>query len=343
LIDDSAIPADVRNELMPAFRRFLSQLLVDPVLSMVGDKKRLLLFPDGILYFVPFEALAGGSSPYLVERFDVRYAQSATVLSTLRARNYPEDRAPFLGMGGALYSGMVEKAPPLADATRHVQLQLQAQRNFAAGTSQREVYAALFGDEPMKFLQGSLIEVQELGKLFQPAAIFTGADMSENRLKQMSRDGSLAKYRILHLATHGFSFTEIPEMSGIAMTIKPEAEGGEDGYLNAPEIARLGLRADLAVLSACDTGLGRIYGGEGVAGLTSSLLIDGANRALVSLWPVSDAGTMRFMREMYTLTEREGISYDIAVNRVKRRFIAGEFGTEFQDIRVWAPFIHYGL
>jgi CHAT domain-containing protein len=79
-----------------------------------------------------------------------------------------------------------------------------------------------------------------------------------------------------------------------------------------------------------------------VVGLTSSLLIGGANRALVSLWPVSDAGTMRFMRELYALTEQEGVSYDVAVNRVKRRFIAGDFGAAFQDIRIWAPFIHYG-
>src|SRR5690606_18076479 len=90
LIDDSTIPADVRNRVMPDLRAFLSQLLIDPVLPMLAGKKRLLIFPDGILYFVPFEALSGGTPQHLVETFDVRYAQSAAVLSTLRSRKYEE-------------------------------------------------------------------------------------------------------------------------------------------------------------------------------------------------------------------------------------------------------------
>ena len=179
--------------------------------------------------------------------------------------------------------------------------------------------------------------------MFAAPAIFTGADMSEQRIKAMARDGSLAQFRIVHLATHGFAVPEVPELSGLAMTLLPTAEGGEDGYLTAPEIAQLGMQADLAVLSACQTALGRIYGGEGVAGLTGSLLIGGANRALVSLWPVSDAGTMYFMRDVHALVLNEGLSYDEAANRVKRRFIVGEYGAQFQDVYIWAPFVHYGL
>src|SRR5690606_20071386 len=118
--------------------------------------------------------------------------------------------------------------------------------------------------------------------------------------------------------------------------------GGEDGYLTAPEIARLKMQADLAVLSACQTGLGRIYGGEGVAGLTSSILVGGANRALVTLWPVSDAGTMRYMTGLYELVANQGLSLPEASTRMKRRFIAGEFGEEFRDPYIWAPFVLYG-
>jgi CHAT domain-containing protein len=185
--------------------------------------------------------------------------------------------------------------------------------------------------------------VQALAKIFPKATVFTGTDMTENRIKEMVKDGSLRRYKIIHLATHGFALPEVPELSGVAMSIFPLAQGGEDGYLTAPEIARLGLQADIAVLSACQTGLGRIYGGEGVAGLTGALLMGGANRALVSLWPVSDAGTMYFMRDLYTLTTREGKSYDEAVNIVKRHFIEGAYGESFRDIHIWAPFIHYGL
>ncbi|HEX2860670.1 MAG TPA: CHAT domain-containing protein, partial [Lacunisphaera sp.] len=338
------VPRPLRAELLGEFSGALGKHLLDPVAPLLAGKRKLIVFPDGILNFVPFEALPLPGGRHLVEQFDVRYVQSAAVWSSLRQRNYGDTgRRSFLGMGGAQYATITEQAAPVADAARHVQLQIAAQRNVQTGASQREVYAALFGSEPMKYLAGSLIEVRELGKLFADGAIFTGPDMSEPRLKAMARDGSLAQFRIVHLATHGFAVTEVPELSGIAMTLLPTAEGGEDGYLTAPEIARLGMKADLAVLSACQTALGRIYGGEGVAGLTGSLLLGGANRALVSLWPVSDEGTMRFMREMHALVLAEGVSYDVAVNRVKRRFIAGDFGAQFQDLYIWAPFIHYGL
>ncbi len=342
LITSRGVPPDVRAEVMPDIARALGEMLVDPVQPLIGRRRQVLLFPDRLLYFVPFEALPAPPARYWVERVGVRYVQSAPVWARLHERSYPADRHSFLGMGGALYAGMQEKAPPLNDPTRHVQLQLAAQRNVQAGASQREVYAALFGDHPMDYLPGSLAEVQALRTQFSDATVFTGEDMTENRIKAMAADGSLARFRIVHLATHGFAIPEIPELSGIAMTIRPLAEGGEDGYLTAPEIARLGMKADLAVLSACETGLGRIFNGEGVAGLTGSLLLGGANRALVSLWPVSDAGTMRFMRELYALTESEGVTYAEAVDRVKRRFIAGDFGPQFEDPIIWAPFVHYG-
>lgn len=343
LIDGSVnAPPEVRAKLLPEFLGTFAKMLVQPVAARLGEQRKLILFPDQVLYFVPFEALPVSGGRYLVEQAQVRYSQSAAVWSLLKSRDYPAGRKPFFGMGGALYAAMEEQAPPLDNATRHLQLQVRAQRNAVEGRSQREIYAAIFGSKPMTYLKGSLTEVQVLSRLFPDATVFTGEDMSESRIKAMVRDGSLATYQIVHLATHGFVLPETPELSGVAMTIFPKERDGEDGYLTAPEVARLGLRADLAVLSACDTGRGRIYGGEGVQGLTGSLLMGGANRALVSLWPVSDAGTMRFMTDMYALTLDKGLSYDEAVTVVKRRFIAGDYGEAFRDVHIWAPFVHYG-
>ncbi|MGB1032993.1 MAG: CHAT domain-containing protein, partial [Flavobacteriales bacterium] len=166
---------------------------------------------------------------------------------------------------------------------------------------------------------------------------------SETNIKALSKSGELQNYKVIHLATHGFSVPEIPELSGIAMCIFPDAQNGEDGYLTASEIAKLNMNADLVVLSACETALGKIYGGEGVAGLTQSILEGGANSTMVSLWPVNDAGTMYFMTGLYELTENQGKTYNEAINIMKRKFISGEFGDAFKDIQIWAPFVFFGF
>jgi len=195
----------------------------------------------------------------------------------------------------------------------------------------------------MNYLPGTLNEVKEIEKYFNGRAdVYTGTQMTENFIKSLAKNGTLKNYKIVHLATHGFAIPQIPQLSGIAMCIFPNMQGGEDGYLTAPEISKLGMHADLAVLSACETGLGKIYGGEGVSGLTQSLIVGGANAALVSLWPVSDQGTMYFMTGLYNLTENQKVPYDEAVNIMKRKFIAGEFGPEFQSTGIWAPFVLYG-
>jgi CHAT domain-containing protein/Tfp pilus assembly protein PilF len=343
---EGKLPPAVRREIVQRFLGALHGLLIAPVEAQLAGKKKLILFPDGILYFLPFEALRDAAGKHLVERFDVRYCQSAEVWRQLRARPAASGRKPFLGFGGAQYAGLQEKAEPPQNAARMLQLQLQAQDNAAAGRPQRDVYAALFGNTPMSYLPGSLREVQNLSRIVTGSGVapvtFTGTEMTENRIKQMARTGELKDFRIVHFATHGFAIPEVPELSGLAMSIFPTPQGGEDGFLSAPEIAKLGLQADLVVLSACQTGLGRIYGGEGVQGLTGALLEGGANRALVSLWPVSDAGTMQFMTDVYQLHFAGKVPWDDAVNAVKRRFVAGKYGPEFQDLFIWAPFIHYG-
>lgn len=342
LIDRSvkAEPA-LRDRVVKESLQAFQELLIQPALPYLAGKRKLLIFPDEILYFLPFDALPHPDGRYLVEHFDIRYAQSADVRQILRVRRYADDRKSFFAMGGAIYGEMNEKAQTVSDELRQLELQVKAAANAREGKPQRDVYAALFS-KPMAYLKGTLIEVATLSQLFPDSTVFIGEEMTETRIKAMSQTGELANYKVVHLATHGFALPELPQLSGIAMCIFPEMRNGQDGYLTAPEIAQLGMKADLAVLSACQTGLGRIYGGEGVAGLTSSLLVGGANRALVTLWPVDDAGTMNFMTGLYQLVENEGKDYAAAANEMKRRFIRGDFGERFRDLFIWAPFVLYG-
>jgi CHAT domain-containing protein len=128
------------------------------------------------------------------------------------------------------------------------------------------------------------------------------------------------------------------------------------------EIAKLKLNADFVNLSACETGLGKLYGGEGVVGLTQSFLIAGARGLSVSLWNVSDTSTAMFMVGVYQLVKQKGMSYSEAINEMKLNFIKGQVSLDTFDpsrgITVtskgeskssklshpfyWAPFVYYG-
>jgi CHAT domain-containing protein len=330
------------NAMRAEFLRAYYEFLIRPIAAKLTGVKKLIVMPDGVLNFLPFESLKTSEGKFLVESYDVRYVQSAEVKRIIEKRVYGKRAKSFLGMGGAKYENMKETAERVRGVDKLLELQSRANANTLAGKSQREIYAAL-GFTQLNYLPGTLEEVKAIGQYFDKQAdIYTGSQMTENFLKSLSSSGEIKNYKIIHLATHGFAIPQIPQLSGIAMCIFPEMTGTEDGYLISPEIAKLGMQADLAVLSACETGLGKIYGGEGVAGLTQSLLVGGANAALVSLWPVSDVGTMHFMTGLYKLTEKDGKSYDEAVNIMKRKFIAGEFGDQLRDTGIWAPFVIYG-
>jgi CHAT domain-containing protein len=105
------------------------------------------------------------------------------------------------------------------------------------------------------------------------------------------------------------------------------------------EIANLDLNAEFVNLSACETGLGSLYSGEGVVGLTQAFLVAGAGGLSVSLWQVADESTMQFMIGLYKLVQDRGLSYHKAMSEMKRSFIKeGKFSRPF----FWAPFVYYG-
>jgi CHAT domain-containing protein len=126
---------------------------------------------------------------------------------------------------------------------------------------------------------------------------FIALDFRANRAAVINNN--LANYRIIHFATHGILNDKHPELSGILLAMLDEKGKPQDGFLQLSDIYKLNLPAELVVLSACETGLGKSVKGEGLIGLTRGFMYAGASRVLGSLWKVDDAATAALMADFY--------------------------------------------
>jgi CHAT domain-containing protein len=333
------ITAKVRAEILKTFYAFL----IAPAEPHLAGKTKLILSPDEYLSFIPFEGLIDGSGKYLIEKYSVRYTPSMTVLRLVSERRYKGDRKPMLAFGGAKYEPYAASAQPAADEASFRQLQREVLERFGRKASQRASFAALgITGASWSYLPGTLDEVAAIKAMVPAADAFFAEDFTENRLKAMSKRGELARYKVLHLATHGLVVPTLPELSAVVTSLPMAEQGGEDGYLTAGEVKDLALAADFVALSACETGLGKIFAGEGIGGLMQAFLQAGANGMSVSLWAISDDATKAFMAGLYELVFKEKKSYAEAMTEMKRRFVAGKLGEEYRSPNYWAPFAYYG-
>jgi tetratricopeptide (TPR) repeat protein len=327
------------TELQRDLSRQLYDALFADIHARLPDTTHLLIVPDGMLNVLPFETLRDERGRYLIEQYTVQYAQSLTVLDIIAKRRYDPARRPLLAFGGAVYQPRDYQPGAIENQAQLAYLHNAAKRSIAQDADLHSLYQTLdYG--AWRNLPGTLHEVEAIERVVPDAVVMVGGAVTESAIKRLSAQGELAAYKVLHFATHGLVVPEIPELSSLVLSVEPA--GPEDGYLRAGEIARLELRADFVNLSACDTGLGKLYNGEGVVGLTQAFLLAGANGLAVSLWQVSDLSTARFMAAFYELAHQHGRSYVEALTEVKRRFIRGEFGEPWQAPYYWAPFVYYG-
>ena len=233
----------------------LYKLLIKPMEWQIKGKKNIIVVPDGVLAYVPFETLIDEEEEYLVEDFHVSYVQSMGIREFVSERRYSEDRKPLLAFGGAVYDevtydvDMVENKAQLAFLRRNIYADLENKRSV------RNAYEAL-GIGPWDNLPGTLSEVNNIKGVVKKADVLTGRDVTERKIKEFSEDGTLSKYKVLHFATHGLVVPEVPELSAVVLSQFKNERGKEDGYLRMGEIAELDIKADFVNLSACETGLG---------------------------------------------------------------------------------------
>ena len=249
------------------FARLASSLydgLVRPLEPHLEGVTRLVLVPDGPLWRVPFQALRSPRG-YLIEERAVSYAPSVSALHALNARR--QDR---LARRGAAPPYLVAFGDPAVGGPIGT---------LRTGTPARLPEAAR--------------EVRALGEIYgaDRSAVLTDREATEPRLRELASRASL-----LHVATHGVLDDKSPMYSYLALApVQGSADIDADGRLEAWELMGMDLRADLAVLSACETARGEIGDGEGVIGLSWSLFAAGATTAAVSLWEVDSASTTELM------------------------------------------------
>jgi CHAT domain-containing protein/tetratricopeptide (TPR) repeat protein len=250
----------------------LYQLLLAPARRQLEGKTRLVIVPDGALWNLPFQALESGDAHYLINDYAIDYAPSLTVLrETARLRN---------------------RKQPAGDAPAT----LLAFGNPTIGNQAVERTVFNTRSERLSALPEAETEVKALAQLYSAgqSRVYTRAEAQEERAKSEA-----GRYRIIHLATHGI-INDVSPMYSYLVLSRTEGSNTEDGLLEAWEIMNMNLRADLVVLSACETARGRIGAGEGVIGLSWAFFVAGTPTSLVSQWKVESASTARLMLEFHS-------------------------------------------
>tara|TARA_Y100000310_G_C20644416_1_gene795749 strand:- start:72 stop:2036 length:1965 start_codon:yes stop_codon:yes gene_type:complete len=327
-------------EEITEFSKVFYDYLINPLIGHIQNKTELLIIPDGILGYLPFEVLIDKNGKYLIERYNITYAQSVSVWDLIRSRKYDEQQSTLLAVGGAVYNPQSYEVDMIENDKMLAYLERTVIDSISTRGSLRESYVSL-GYSDWQNLPGSLEEINNISAIINNTDLISGYDATEKTIKELSYSGELSKYNMLHFATHGVIVSDIPELSAVVLTQSDDDLNGEDGYLTIGEIADLALKADFVNLSACETGLGKIYGGEGVVGLTQAFMLAGANSVSVSLWPIADEATSEFMLSVYTKIA-EGLDYSDSIMNTKREFISGVYSEEYKHPFYWAPFVYYG-
>jgi CHAT domain-containing protein len=299
----------------------LSHMLLGPVAGELGSK-RLVVVAEGALQYIPFGALpapaarppteeaqklpsAEGSFVPLIVEHEIISLPSASVLAVLREETRGRERAPkaVAVFADPVFERDDPRIKPAAQKAR-----AQAARQTPAAAAGRGHALQIESEDEAKSFPRLLSTREEAMRILAmaPAEQFMSAfDFDASRAT--ATDARLAQYRILHFATHGLLNSERPELSGIILSLVNKEGTAQDGYLRLYEIYNLKLPAELVVLSACNTALGKEVRGEGLVGLTRGFMYAGAQRVVASLWKVDDEATAELMRRFYEKMLKEGV------------------------------------
>ncbi len=339
LEDYRAALRDPKRKDVKILARAADEKIMQPVRSVLGEIRQLLVSPDGDLNLIPFEALVDEQNRYLIENYSFTYLTSGRDLLRMQTVRKNDNKSlivanPTFGEPGEMIAANTKNKP---DRRRR--------RGVNVARDLSETYFTPLG--------ATGEEARSIQTLFPDATFLIKDQATESALKQT------AAPRILHIATHGFFLEDAGAStsavrgakavgtienplvrSGLALAGANRRDGKpDDGILTALEAANLNLwGTKLVVLSACDTGVGEVKNGEGVYGLRRAFVLAGAESLVMSLWAVSDSETRRLMADYYK-NLKTGMGRGAALRQAQ---IAMMKKDNFQHPFYWAAFIQSG-
>lgn len=291
----------------------LYRLLVQKPLKGEASKQ-LLIIPDALLSYIPFEVLIEEESkadfrkmPYLLREYTIQYAYSSAVYLEQIKRKSTADK-DFLGFAPSYQENTY---PRIDDQTTLAQIE-------------RSGYYQLLGAEE---------EVSRIAGMLN-GDFFVEQQASERVFKEQSN-----RYKVLHLSMHGVVEDEDPLFSKLLFTQVPDTL--EDNILYAYELYNMDLEADLAVLSACNTGLGELQSGEGVISLSHAFSYAGVPSTILSLWKIPDQTSADLMTLFYENIKKEKTKPN-ALRQAKLQYLNQIEAVEQAHPYFWGAFIGYG-
>ena len=275
----------------------LYQILLAPILSAHPGLTKLIIVPDGELNRIPFEALLTKPAPidqidfqalpYLIKEHEISYAYSAHQLLEIQQSPRPISA-----------KGLLAFAPGGTEDAR-----LATRGNFTTMRSNRA-----------ENLPGATEEIRQLSDMGLVGDYFFGDSATENQFKKLA-----ANYGVLYLAQHGLADAKDPTENRLAFAHNA-SDTLEDGLLHSYELAGLKLNADLAVLSACETGAVNYLQGEGVASLGRDFIAAGVRAVVMTLWQVEDKASSKLMQHFFERIAA-GIPSGQALHQAKLDFL----------------------
>lgn len=306
----------------------LSQMLLGPLAEQLG-KKRLVVVTEGVLQYVPLDALpeppkqiAGQNnkgtqdkpeySPPLIASHEIVTLPSISTLAAIRQEK--RTSSPSNKLVAVLADPVFSDKDDRVESGKPNTLIAKAdQSSSQPALSDFERFAR---DDGLSRLVHASEEADAILQTTSGDTAMVARGFAASRETAMSQ--RVGEYRILHFATHGFLNSEHPELSGLVLTMVDHDGSRINGFMPLHDIYNLNLSADLVVLSACDTALGKDIKGEGLVGITGGFMSAGSKSVIASLWKVDDRATAALMAEFYKAMLQDGLPPAAALRLAKQ-------------------------